>query len=142
MYEEYTRQALPSREYRILLGTALCVFNSNAAFIIENILKIDKTADWYSLADDGSGEKLKSRIAKSISQQNGAIYTLFSDLVDMRNRIVHSFQITDKEGKQILWTKTKAKDGNDQFGITKEYLVDFIKKNEELSDLLHKYRGH
>lgn len=43
MYENYTRQALPSKTYRELLGTALCVFNSNNAFIIENVLntKID-----------------------------------------------------------------------------------------------------
>lgn len=34
------------------------------------------------------------------------------------------------------------KDGNIQFEITKEYLLDFIKKNEELSDMLYKYRGY
>ena len=28
------------------------------------------------------------------------------------------------------------------FEITKEYLLDFIKKNEELSDMLYKYRGY
>ena len=34
MYEDYTRQALPSKYYRELLGSAMCVFNSNNAFII------------------------------------------------------------------------------------------------------------
>ncbi len=35
MYESYSKQALPSKEYRELLGTALCVFNSNNNFVIE-----------------------------------------------------------------------------------------------------------
>lgn len=33
MYEPYTRQSLPSKEYRELLGSALCVFSSNNGFI-------------------------------------------------------------------------------------------------------------
>jgi hypothetical protein len=41
MYENYTRQALPSKKYRELLGSALCVFNANNAFVIENILRSD-----------------------------------------------------------------------------------------------------
>ena len=52
------------------------------------------------------------------------------------------FRITSKQGEQILATKTRKKDGNIQFEITKEYLLDFIKKNEELSDMLYKYRGY
>lgn len=40
MYEKYSRQALPEKQYRELLGSALCVFNSNNSFIIENILKM------------------------------------------------------------------------------------------------------
>ena len=35
---------------------------------------------------------------------------------------------------------TKYKDGN-QIIITEEYLLDFIKKNEELSSKLHEFRG-
>lgn len=46
MYEDYTRQSLPSKEYRELLGSALCVFNSNNAFIIENILREDGGANY------------------------------------------------------------------------------------------------
>ena len=38
MYEKYSRQALPEKDYRELLGTAICVFNSNNAFVIENII--------------------------------------------------------------------------------------------------------
>lgn len=43
MYEAYTRQSLPSKKYRELLGSALCVFNSNNSFMIENIIiKLDE----------------------------------------------------------------------------------------------------
>ena len=66
MYERYTRQALPSKEYRELLGSAICVFNSNNAFVIENILRTDgRNYDWYSLIDKESG-KLKPVIAATI----------------------------------------------------------------------------
>ncbi len=67
---------------------------------------------------------------------------MFLEVVDMRNRIIHGFRITSKSGEQVLATKTRIKDGNIQFEITDEYLMDFIKKNEKLSDLLHQYRGY
>jgi hypothetical protein len=51
MYEAYTRQSLPSKKYRELLGSALCVFNSNNSFMIENIIRIDSANDWYELID-------------------------------------------------------------------------------------------
>lgn len=38
-----TRQALPPENYLILLGASLCVFSSNNAFVIENILRIDRS---------------------------------------------------------------------------------------------------
>lgn len=41
MYEEYSRQAVPKKDYRELLGSAICVFNSNNAFIIENVIRED-----------------------------------------------------------------------------------------------------
>lgn len=41
MYESYSRQALPRAKYRGLLGSAICVFNSNNDFIVENILNYD-----------------------------------------------------------------------------------------------------
>ena len=43
---------------------------------------------------------------------------------------------------KVLATKTLKKDGNTQFEITIEYLMDFILKNEKLGDLLHEYRGY
>ena len=141
MYESYTRQALPPKEYRELLGTALCVFNSNNAFIIENILHTDKVNyNWYELIDKESGKLNKVIVATIVVNGGQAIADLFSDLVERRNRIIHSFQITNNDGEQILATKTKVKDGNKQFIITKKYLMQFIKDNEKLSLLLYDYR--
>lgn len=140
MYESYTRQALPSKEYRELLGSAVCVFNSNNAFVIENILHTDSVNfNWYRLIDKKSGQ-LVDDIKRTITNLAGVdIEDLFSELVEMRNRIIHSFQVT-YEGEQVLATKTKVNKGNKQFIITEEYLLDFIKKNERLSDLLNDYR--
>ena len=139
MYENYTKQAVPSRKYRELLGTAICVFNSNNAFVIENILRSDDNGqyDWYSLIDRESG-KLKEPIQNTIAKKtNEKIGELFSEIVTMRNRIIHSFQIT-YDGQQILATKTRIKEGNQQFIISEEYLLKFIKKNEELSSVLYR----
>lgn len=140
MYESYTRQALPSKEYRELLGSAICVFSSNNAFVIENILHTNNDDfDWFSLIDKESG-KLRNSIKATITTVVGdEIEVLFAEIVEMRNRIIHSFQVTH-EGEQILATKTKVADGNVQFIITKEYLTSFIKKNQRLSNLLYKYR--
>ena len=140
MCESYTRQALPSKKYRELLGSAVCVFNSNNAFVIENILHTNNTDyDWYSLTDNLSGSLIASVKATITKKAGKEIEDLFSELVEMRNRIIHSFQVT-YEGEQVLATKTKVNKGNKQFIITEEYLLDFIKKNERLSDLLNDYR--
>ena len=64
---------------------------------------------------------------------------LFNELVLLRNRIIHSFQITDKNGEQTLATKDR---NNIQYIITEDFLLKFIKKNEELSSELHKFRGY
>ncbi len=144
MYETYTRQSLPSKHYRELLGSAICVFNSNNAFIIENILGFDDTFsyNWYELIDKTSGS-LSNDVKKVISEKFGDdIEILFAVLVDMRNRIVHSFQITNSMGEQSLATKEKVKDGNRQFEITEAYMLDFISKNQRLSDMLHTIRGY
>ena len=141
MYENYTRQSLPTKEYRELLGSAICVFNSNNSFIIENILRADggRNYSWYDLIDKTSGQ-LKAAINDTITTKAGSeIAQIFSDLVDKRNRIIHSFQITNDDKEQILATKDKQ---HNQFVITKEYLLDFIKGNEVLSDKLYTFRGY
>ncbi len=140
MYEEYTRQALPDKQYRELLGSALCVFNSNNSFIIETVLRNRNIYSWYSLIDFESG-KLKNVVRDAISKKYGdEIEKLFSDIIEQRNRIVHSFQITNKQGKQALATKVYKK--CEQFEITEDYLLNFIKLNEKLSDILHDFRGY
>lgn len=140
MYEPYSRQALPSRYYRELLGSALCVFNSNNSFVIENILRIDKEVhySWYDLIDRNSGALLLP-VKETISKTAGTQITCsFEKLLSKRNRIVHSFQITDA-GEQKLASKNKK---NQQFVITEDYLIAFIRDNESLSSLLHNLRGY
>lgn len=117
------------------------MFNSNNSFVIENILREDggRNYSWYDLIDKTSGQ-LKAAINDTITTKVGSeIAQTFSDLVDKRNRIIHSFQITNDDKEQILATKDKQ---HNQFIITKEYLLDFIKANEELSDKLHTFRGY
>jgi hypothetical protein len=139
MYEEYSRQALPSKRYRELLSSAICVFNSNNQFVIEHILRIDDSNyNWYELIDKTSGElsqPVKETITKNFDTK---IAVLFSSIIGKRNRIFHSFQITENN-EQVLRTKTK---NNEQFTITESYLLEFIKDNEDLSSMLHKLRGH
>src|SRR5699024_4267192 len=126
MYENYSRQALPSKEYRELLGSALVVFNSNNAFIIENILESDNN-NLYTLHKmiDYTAIELSSPIKRTIAENsNTDITNLFSHLIQKRNRIVHSFQITSPDREQILATKDNK---HRQFCISKKYLLDFIK---------------
>lgn len=69
MYEEYSHQSLPSKNYRELLGTAISVFNSNNQFVIENVLRVDNSNyNWYELIDGTSGdllEPIKETITKN-----------------------------------------------------------------------------
>ncbi len=141
MYESYSRQALPLRKYRELLGSSICVFNSNNNFIIENILRhdIDGKYEWKQLIDETSGELAKPIKETITKASNTKISTLFQEIVSMRNRIVHSYQITDKDGNQKLATKKK---NDEKIIITEEYLYHFIRKNEQLSSLLHEFRGY
>lgn len=144
MYETYSKQSLPEKEYRELLGTALCVFSSNNGFLIENIIRTNVSPDsWYDWIDKTSGQ-LKTYLSSTISKKSGnkGIENLFLEIVEMRNRIIHGFRITSKEGEQILATKERKENGHLQFEITPKYLMDFIEKNDKLSDLLHEYRGY
>lgn len=136
MYDStLTCQSLPSERYRMLLGTAISVFSSNNGFIIENVLNIDDSASWYALIDKPSGA-VKNYVEGKLPQP---VVQLFSNLVDMRNRIIHGFRITNTSGEQTIATKEKS---GRQFEVTEDYLMDFIRKNEELSDMLHKFRGN
>lgn len=137
MYDaKLTRQSLPSESYRLLLGTAVCVFSSNNGFIIENVLHIDDTVSWNSLIDKSSGA-VKKAVKGKLPEP---IVELFGELVDERNRIIHGFRITNIEGEQSIGTKEKGK--SHQFEITEKYIREFIRKNEKLSDMLHDFRGY
>ena len=139
--DELTRQALPPNDYLLLLGASICVFNANNAFVIENIVETSpETESWHELIDMKSG-RLKKHIANTISKktENSEIANLFNEVVNMRNRIIHSFQITAEDGRQML--ATKEQNSGKQLLITGNYLRLFITKNERLCDLLHSYRG-
>lgn len=143
MYEGHTNQSLPSRDYRALLGAALCAFNSNNAFVIEIVLRIsgEENGSWFQLTDRTFGS-LGKVVREAIEPKYGpAIPDLFSDLVNDRNRIAHSFQITWERGERILTTKEKENEGGEQFVITEAFLLESIKKNEELSSLLYECRA-
>lgn len=147
MYEDYSRQALPSRNYRELLGSAICIFNSNNAFIIENILANDETDEynWHQLIDGTSGELLEPVKNTITRNSNTKIAKKFNEIIGIRNRIMHSFQVTAPRGSdfsddvdnQIL--ATKYRNGKQAY-ITQDFLHDFIRKNDELSNELHKFR--
>ena len=137
---QYSRQSLPSKQYRLLLGTALSVFSSNNGFIIENILNTDSSYSWYELIDKESGKLIKAIEDTNTTNSDVKIANQFGEIVEMRNRIIHGFRITSPDGEQVIATKVKS--SGEQFIITKEYLIDFIKKNDELSNMLHTYRGY
>lgn len=135
-----TRIPLPKDEYVYLLGMAMSVFIYNNGFIIENIINTDGDYSWHDLIDKESG-RLKAPIAQTITKNAGAeIAELFSDIVYRRNRIIHSFRCTSSKNEQILATKDRHTDK--QFDLEEEYLVQFIKLNDKLSDLLYKYREY
>lgn len=80
-----------------------------------------------------SEKQNKKKLGKDIEE-------IFSSLVETRNRIIHSFAITDKSEGQIL--QTKEKKTHKQFPITTDLLMKFIKDNDRLSSLLHEFRGN
>lgn len=133
MYETYTRQSLPSKEYRELIGTAICVYNSNTSFLIEILIYKNRLLSWHKLLDM-QGNKLQKEIEKEFDEIDPTICHKYKSITQKRNRIIHSFQITYK-GEQILSTKTYFPE-NIQFHINKEYLRGFIKENEELCVML------
>lgn len=120
MYESYSIQSLPERKLRELLGSSLCAFNSNNTFIIENILNVDSSdCSWHELMNKVSGN-LSRRVDETITiESNSDIATEFKNIIEKRNRIIHSFLTTNPNGEIALWTIDK---NNIQTEITEQYL--------------------
>lgn len=136
-----TRQALPKDDYLKLVGTAICVFNQNFGFIIENILHYNLDDNWYELVDCTSLQRqLVFEINEMCVKYNrNDISDLYKKLATQRNRLCHSLQCTFNN-EQILFTKTKIKEGNSQTYLDREWLYRFIKDNEELNCNLYELR--
>lgn len=137
-----TRQSLPDRDYLELLGAALCVYNSNFGFLIENIRHTDPTREWRDLVDKPAGGLL-TIVKEVISKRSGnnEIADLFKNLSERRHRIIHSLRATSRVNKQTLYTKEMEKNGGEQFEITVRYLEDFVSDNSVLAGLLDEYRN-
>lgn len=136
-----TRFALPEEDYLTLLGEVIYVFNSNAAFLVENLLHAG-APDWYALIDMTSGQLHKDAKKWLVDEEDERVLELFGELGFERNRIIHSFPVT-YEGRQELRTKTKATERdnpNCQYQVDCKLLRSFIDRNQELSDELYKCR--
>lgn len=87
------------------------------------------------LTSGGLRKPIKETITKV---SNTRIARLFEKIIYLRNRLFHSYQITDKDGEQRL--ATKEENGN-RFVIDEKWLKNFIGLNEKLCLLLHDLRG-
>ena len=133
--------SLPDEEYLTLLGEAVYVFNSNASFLVENLLH-SGAPDWHALVDKTSGRLQEAAKRWLVNEEDERILELFDELRNDRDRIVHSFPVT-YEWRQELRTKVKAKDEerlNYQYQIDRDLLCSFTDRNQELSDELYKCR--
>lgn len=146
---------LPELDYTILLGASIYCFNSCLSFAVE-LLRSQGYANlnWWKLTDQTAGvicDDVKYHLDDK-SYINPKLYDDFNDLCYKRDRIVHSFSITDGETKeQMLQTKIKGtaknKDEADrQFPITRDYMKKFIKQvldlNYRLDDVRDLMRFH
>ncbi|PAT01052.1 hypothetical protein CI105_08535 [Candidatus Izimaplasma bacterium ZiA1] len=137
-----TRISLPKEEYLLLLGISISIFSSNYSFLIENILRNDtqQLYNWHDLVDVNRMKKIYSAVQKTIPQEHvEEIIELLREIINLRNRIVHSFRITSSTNEQILATKNP--DTQQQYEINEEFLKAFIDFNNQLSDRLHDLRG-
>ncbi|MDC2844307.1 hypothetical protein PO185_01160 [Limosilactobacillus mucosae] len=126
---------LPPIKYITLLGTSMSVFDYNNELIIEILINSGSKYTWHDLTDKESGQ-FKKEVFKILGSKIG---NKFSELINMRNRIIHGYRVT-KDDKQILATKDRKT--QEQFYITEEYLYQFIEKNDELCHMLIDYRGY
>lgn len=76
MYEKLTCQSLPNDSYRELIGTAICAFNQNNAFVIENILLLNDKNNWHYITNHTSG-KILDLLRKALKEEHDDILVLF-----------------------------------------------------------------
>lgn len=141
--EILTKQSITDEEFLYLLGVCQWVFNSNCSFIIEMIDKEhhnNSNESWAKLIEMTAGrlKDYKLYIETILGKQ---IYNMFSELVDERNCIIHSFPTGEKVDDYYI--PVYRNDSKKIYvKVDKEYLIKFIKKNEELSTTLHKFRTY
>lgn len=131
-----TRQSLPPEDYLVNLGISTCVFNSNISFLIENFMNLtaEETDFWFELNSFTSGQLLKYIKKHNVNELIDSY-----ELINMRNRIVHSFQATVDKQQILISLDTKTKE---QILINNDYLKKFIEMNERLCGNLYKIRGY
>lgn len=138
-----TRQSTSDDEFLNLLGTSQWVFNSNCSFIIEMIDKEhhnNSSESWHKLIELTSGNLLKYKNL-IITILGKDIYNLFDKLVDDRNSIIHSIPTGEKvDNYTIPIYRNNTK--NKYVRIDKNFLMNFIKENEQLSDKIYEFRGY
>lgn len=142
---ELTHQSLTSDEFLNLLGISLWVFNSNFSFLIEMLDKEHHNTTeflWRDLLKLTAGQlaglsKKTRQYGIKLKQILGEeIATLFKEIVDKRNTIVHSIPT----GNNNLGYFVSAYYDNDTIYITTEYLKEFIRLNDKLSSLIYNKR--
>lgn len=138
-----TRQSTSDDEFLYLLGISQWVFNSNCGFIIEMIDKEhynNSSEPWHKLIEFTAGNLLNYKNIV-ITVLGKDIYNLFGKLVDDRNSIIHSMPTGERADNYtipIYRNDTK----NKYVRIDKNFLKNFIKENEELSDKIYNFRGY
>ena len=138
-----TRQSTSDDEFLYLLGVSQWVFNSNCGFIIEMIDKEHHNNSnelWKELIELTAGRLLNYK-NKIIAILGRDIYNLFGELVDDRNSIIHSIPTGEKVNDYVISIYRNDKK-NKYIKVDKKFLINFIKKNEELSNAIHKFRGY
>ena len=138
-----TRQSTSDDEFLYLLGVSQWVFNANCSFIIEMIDKEHHNNSnelWNKLIELTAGRLLNYK-NKIIAILGRDIYNLFAELVDDRNSIIHSIPTGEKVDDYVI-SIYRNDTKNKYVKVDKNFLKNFIQKNEELSNAIHKFRGY
>ena len=139
-----TRQSLTDSDLLILLGISQWVFNSNCHFVIEMIDKEhhgNSDVSWFEFLSLTAGQ-INNNYADIINTVLGVeISELFHDLINRRNKIMHSFPTGEKpDGYPIPMYRKSINDP--YISIDKKYLEQFIADNSELSSKINEKRSH